>query len=35
MREAKALAPEIRTVMLDPGESLDLAELLPPLSRTA
>jgi len=35
MREVEALAPEIRTVMLDPGESLDLAEALPPVPRTA
>jgi len=30
MREVEALAPAIRTVMLDPGESLDLARALPP-----
>jgi L-ascorbate metabolism protein UlaG (beta-lactamase superfamily) len=35
IREVEALAPEIRTVMLDPGESLDLAQALPPLPRTA
>ena len=29
------LGAEIRTMMLDPGESLDLAEVLPPLPRTA
>jgi hypothetical protein len=34
MREVEALAPGIRTVMLDPGESLDLAGVLPPLPRT-
>jgi L-ascorbate metabolism protein UlaG (beta-lactamase superfamily) len=28
VREAAALEPEIRTVLLDPGESLDLAEEL-------
>jgi L-ascorbate metabolism protein UlaG (beta-lactamase superfamily) len=34
MREAEALAPEIRTVLLDPGESLDLAEALPVAQRS-
>jgi len=35
MREVEALAPEIRTMMLDPGESLDLVEALPPSARPA
>ena len=35
MREVEALAPAIRTVMLDPGESLDLARALPLRLRTA
>jgi L-ascorbate metabolism protein UlaG (beta-lactamase superfamily) len=32
MRAAEALEPEIHTVMLDPGESLDLAQALPSLA---
>jgi hypothetical protein len=35
MRAAEALEPEIRTVLLDPGESLDLAVELARVQRPA
>jgi hypothetical protein len=35
MREAAALAPEIRTVMLEPGEALELAKRRPAKLSTA